>query len=139
MGLTPRERGGWLRRRGGALEPFWGRMPALWEGPWAPDIDVSETGTELVVRAEVPGVEAGDLDVEVAGRMLTLKGEKRHEREEKDESHHLVERSWGSFERSVELPCEVDASKAEATFKNGVLKVRLPKTEEARAKKVEVQ
>ena len=107
---------------------------AAGNGKMSPLIDVSETDKTVEVTAELPGVDEEDIDVNLANDILTIKGEKKSETEKTDKDYHLVERTYGSFERSTRLPCEVDASKVKAAFKNGVLKGTLPKTPEAEAK-----
>ena len=111
----------------------------LGRADWMPPVDVSETGKEVVVHAEIPGMDAKDIDIELNGRILTIKGERKEEKEEKKRSYHRIERRYGSFFRSFELPADVDASSVEATYKDGVLKLRLPKTEEQSLKKIEVK
>jgi len=101
-------------------------------GPFAPSVDLAETDDEVRVSAELPGLESKDIEISVSGNSLTLKGEKKEEREEKQGTTYRSERYYGSFSRVIPLPCEVDADKAEATYKNGVLTVTLPKPEEAR-------
>lgn len=93
-----------------------------------PAVNVSDAGDALVVKAEVPGLDAEDLEVSVEGNLLTLKGEKKAEKEEKNENYYHMERSFGSFMRRIELPGNVDSSKAEARLDKGVLHLRLPKT-----------
>jgi HSP20 family protein len=100
----------------------------------APSIDVSETEGELRIEADLPGVEEKDVDVSISDNVLTIKGEKKAEKEEKKKDFHLVERSYGSFSRSLTLPFAADPSKAKATFKNGVLSISLPKPPEVKAK-----
>ena len=106
---------------------------------WMPPVDVSETAKEVVVHAEIPGMDAKDIDIALNGRILTIKGERKEEKEEKKRSYHRIERRYGSFFRSFELPADVDASSVEATYKDGVLKLSLPKTEEQSLKKIEVK
>jgi HSP20 family protein len=106
---------------------------------WLPSIDVSETKNELVVKAELPGMDPKDIDISMSNGFLTIKGEKKHEKEEKDENYHLIERSYGSFTRSVRLPKEVQSEKIMASFKNGVLRVTLPKSEEAKKKEIKIK
>ena len=108
-------------------------------GEWLPSIDVSETKGDLVIKAELPGMDPKDIDISMNNGFLTIKGEKKHEREEKDENYHLVERSYGSFTRSVRLPREVQSDKITASFKNGVLRVTLPKSEEAKKKEIKIK
>ena len=100
----------------------------------APSVDVSETDSELRIEADLPGVEEKDVDVVIADDLLTIKGEKKTEKEERKKDYHLVERSYGSFSRSLRLPFAADPGKAKATFKNGVLSITLPKPPEAKAK-----
>lgn len=109
------------------------------EGPWAPCVDVSETVKEVLVRAEIPGMDPKDMDVSVHRNILTLRGERKKEHEEKGENAHRIERSCGAFCRSLELPAEIDAEKVKATYKDGVLTITLPKTEEEAVKKIEVK
>ena len=106
---------------------------------WAPAVDVSETADQVVIKAEVPGVEAKDIDISLSGDVLTIKGEKKSEREEKKENYHLVERSYGSFTRSLRMPAAVEADKIEANYKQGVLTVTCPKKEEAKPKAIEIK
>jgi HSP20 family protein len=108
-------------------------------GEWLPSLDVAETKNEIVVKAEVPGLEPKDIDISLSDGLLTIKGEKKQEREEKEENYHLVERSYGSFTRSIRLPKEVQSDKINASYKNGVLKVVLPKSEEAKKKEVKIK
>jgi HSP20 family protein len=107
-----------------------------WEAEdFHPRTDVSETDDEVLVTVEMPGLEEKDFELNLAGDMLTLKGEKRHEREEKEKgSVHRIERSYGSFQRSIQLPCEVLVEKAKADYRNGVLTVTLPKAPSAKRK-----
>ena len=108
-------------------------------GEWFPSFDVSETKNEIVVKAEVPGMDPKDIDISLANGALTIKGEKKQGREEKEEDYHLVERHYGSFIRSIMLPPEVKQDKINASYKNGVLKVVLPKSEGARKKEVKIK
>ena len=119
------------------MEPRWEDLPAT--GDWAPTLDLSETKEAFVVKAEVPGMEPGDIHVALQENLLTIKGEKRHEKEEKDERYHRMERSYGAFARSVRLPVAVDGSKVDATFKNGLLTVTLPKTAGAKGTAIPVK
>ncbi len=115
------------------VEPFRGA------GEWLPALDVAETDESVIVKAELPGLSPKDVGVTLNGDVLTIKGEKRQDKEEKTRSYHRVERSYGAFERSVRLPAIVKQDKIEATFKNGVLSVSLPKSEEARARTVNIK
>ena len=96
-----------------------------------PSTDVRESESELVVEAELPGLDEKDVSVTLKEGMLTLQGEKKSEREEKKDDYHLMERSYGSFQRSFRVPDTIDADKVKATFDKGVLKVTMPKHAEA--------
>lgn len=104
-------------------------------------IDVKDTDTELVVTAELPGVELKDIEISLNDHSLSIKGEKKEEREEKDKGYYRMERTYGSFHRLLPLTCAVDKDKVSATAKNGVIKIVLPKLKETRAseKKIEVK
>ena len=104
-------------------------------------LNVAETDKEIEVTADVPGVDAKDINVELRDDVLTIKGEKNVEKEERKKDYHLVERSFGSFERSIMLPTDVDASKVAAHFDKGVLKITLPKLpgKQENTKKIEVK
>ena len=97
-------------------------------GAWVPKLDVSETKDAVIVQAEMPGVNPKDIEVTFMGDLLTLKGEREKVTEDKEERYHRMERTYGTFLRSVRLPMAVDGGKITATFKNGVLVVTLPKT-----------
>jgi HSP20 family protein len=119
-------------------EPFGRRFPAEW-AEWSPSVDVSESDEKIVIKAELPGLDAKDVDVSVAGNRLTIKGEKKKEEEEQDEHHYYAERYYGAFQRSFELPASVQADKVEASFNKGVLKISLPKAEEIKRKKIDIK
>lgn len=104
-----------------------------------PSIDVSETDKEIEISAELPGLEEKDVQINVADNLLTIRGEKKAEKEEKDKNYRLVERSYGSFERTLELPEGVNADAIKASIAKGVLKVTVPKPAPAQAKKIEVK
>jgi HSP20 family protein len=106
---------------------------------WLPSVDISETKDNFVVKAELPGLEAKDVNVSISGDVLTIKGEKKTEEEEKDEHYHCVERYSGSFQRVFQLPSGVKTDMIEATFDKGVLNVTLPKVEEARKKEIDIK
>lgn len=103
-----------------------------------PSLDSYEEEDDLVIKAELPGLEKENIEVNVADRTLTIKGEKKKQEEVDEENYYLSELSYGSFHRSLELPVEVEAEKATASLKNGILEVRLPKTEAARLKEIKV-
>lgn len=116
-----------------------------WEGQWAsqmlsPSLDVAESNGTIDVTMDVPGMKAENIDIQVLGNRLTISGERKEEKEEKGngKSYHRIERHMGAFSRTVGLPCEVDESKVDASYQNGVLKIRLPKSEEAKSHKIAV-
>lgn len=118
--------------------PFPERRRGLMEGEWAPTVDVAETDENIVVTAELPGVKQNDVEISVVNDVLTLKGEKKEEKEIKKENYHRIERSYGSFQRSITLPTGVQADKAKATYKDGVLTITIPKVEEAKPKSIKI-
>jgi HSP20 family protein len=123
------------------FDQFWpGEFPALPAfGGWAPALDISETKDTVVVKAEVPGMAPQDIQLSLSGEVLTLKGEKKQEKEEKDEHHYRTERSYGAFARAIRLPAAVDAAKVTATFKNGLLTVTLPKAPAAKGAAIPIK
>ena len=102
-------------------------------------MDLYEEKDEIVVKAELPGMEKDNIEVNLSDDRLTIKGEKKKEEEIKKENYYRSERSYGSFVRTLELPGEVQADKVKANFKNGVLEIRLPKTEQAKKKETKVR
>ena len=121
------------------FDEFFGeRRTSMAEGQWAPAVDVSETESEMVVRVELPGMTHDDIEVNLQDNVLTLKGEKKQEKKEEKENFHRLERSYGSFTRSFSLPAGVKQEDIKATFKDGVLEVSLPKTEEVKPKKIAI-
>jgi HSP20 family protein len=130
------------------MDDFFGRsMRPWWPARWlrgdgeitAPVVDVYEEKDEVVVKAELPGLDKKDIEVNISDSELTLKGEKKKEEKIDEENYYRCERSYGAFLRSVELPTDVQADKVKASFKNGILEIRLPKTEEAKTKEIKVK
>ncbi len=115
-------------------------FPERWEAiEWVPAVDVSETDKEVIVKADLPGVKPEDIEINIVDNVLTIKGEKKREAEEKKENFYRVERYYGSFMRAIQLPSEVDVEKVKAIYKDGVLKVILPKKEEAQKRVIKVE
>jgi HSP20 family protein len=104
-----------------------------------PIVDVFEEKDDIVVKAELPGIEKDNIEVNLADHTLTIKGEKKKEEEIKEANYYRAERSYGSFLRTLDLPRDVRADQVKASFKNGILEVRMPKTEEAKAKEIKVK
>lgn len=120
--------------------PFW--TPTRVRGfAMSPKMDVAEDDKEVVVTAELPGMEEKDVELLLTDDALTIKGEKKMEKEEKERDYHRTERTYGSFHRAIALPAEIDREKATASFKHGVLKVTLPKTATAKkeTRKIEIR
>jgi len=118
----------WPLRRGGVEEDL-----------VSPAVDISEDKDNIYLTADLPGVEEKDVNLNFRDGVLTLSGEKSEEKETKGKNFHRVERTFGSFSRSVTLPASIDAEKASATFKNGVLHATLPKREEAKPKEISIK
>jgi HSP20 family protein len=115
--------------------PGWGEREAV----WAPAVDMVDHKDELVLRADLPGLDEKDIDVTVQDGTLTIRGERKEEKEEKKEDYYYAERRYGAFARSLTLPAGVEPDKVKAVFKKGVLEVHLPKAKEAKGKKIEVK
>ena len=142
MGLTR-----WESDMDRMMDDFFGRrMRSLWPERWltreeinTPSVDVFEEKDDIVVKAELPGMEKSDIEVNISDSHLTLKGEKKKEEKVEDKNYYRCERSYGAFIRTVELPADVQADKIKASFKNGILEVRLPKSEEAKSKEIKIK
>lgn len=107
--------------------------------PWAPSVDILETENEMLLKADLPGVDMKDVDIQLENGTLTLRGERKFESEKKEGGYHRIERSYGSFARSFTLPETVDAEAVKADYKNGVLTVTLPKKELAKPRQIRVE
>lgn len=126
------------------FDSFFGRREGAAAGGyesrrWVPPMDLVETDDHLVLRADLPGVEADDVDIEIKDGILTLSGERRAQHEEKREGFHRVERSFGRFSRALELPKGIEPGSVSASFDRGVLEVRMPKPAERKPTKVEIR
>jgi len=115
------------------------RPLTLRDGWSAPAIDMYQTDDEIVVKASLPGVKADEVQINITGDVLTLKGETKQVEEKKDKAWHMREQRWGAFERAVALPTEVVADKAKAEFENGILTITLPKAEEVKPKVINIK
>lgn len=124
------------------FDGFFVRMPAkrtMVEGIWAPLVDVAESKDEILIKAELPGLNKEDIKISVSEGRLHIAGERLKEKEEKEGTYHRIERAYGRFERVLPLPVEVETSKTKATYKNGILEVRLPKAEKAKPKEIGIE
>ncbi|OZB46966.1 MAG: heat-shock protein [Thiomonas sp. 14-66-4] len=106
---------------------------------WSPQVDIAETPKEFTIKAEIPEVKKEDVKVSIDSGVVTIQGERKQEKEEKDKKFHRIERFYGSFSRSFSLPENIDANAAQATFKDGVLTLQIPKTAAAQPKAIEVK
>jgi len=113
--------------RGFDIEPAWTRKM----DSFTPRVDVTESEKEINVAAELPGIEEKDIDVTVSGNSLTIKGEKKEEKEDKGKDYYRMERSYGSFSRTIPLPVEVETDHASASYKKGILLIKIPKSAKA--------
>ena len=116
-------------------------MPAtsvFGKGKWGPNLDISEGRKDITVKAEIPGIEAKDFDISINGRRLNIRGEKKQEETEEEETYYRVERSYGYFNQTIELPSEVDPNKVDASYKKGILKIKLRKTKSSETKRIKV-
>jgi HSP20 family protein len=120
-----------------AFTPFFGESE-LSTRTWAPPVDIYETENDIVLTAELPGVDPKNVDVKVEDSTLYLKGERKFEKEVKNENYHRVERSYGSFARSFSLPNSINSDKVKAEFKDGLLTLTLPKREESKPRTIKI-
>jgi len=116
-----------------------GEQESITVAEWAPLVDITEDDKEYLIKAELPEVKKDDVKVAVENGVLTISGERQFEKEQKNKKYHRVERAYGSFERSFIVPDDADSDKVNAEFKDGVLKVHLPKSERAKPKQIEVR
>lgn len=137
-------------------DPFWkdfnalsGRFNRLFDlpreeasdslGAWSPAVDIYDRGNDVVIHAEIPGMNKEDIDVRVENNVLTIRGQKERKGEVKEEGYFRTERTYGSFSRSFSLPTTVDVTKISAEYKDGVLTLNVPKAEEAKARQIDVK
>ncbi len=120
------------------FDSFFGGRPNGGARRWIPPMDLAETEDELVLTADVPGVDEDEISIEIKDRVLTVSGERRDSREEKDRGYHRVERSYGRFARSLTLPEGIDSERVVANFDRGVLEVRIPKPEQRKPHRVTI-
>jgi HSP20 family protein len=124
------------------MEEMFGRAFPAWsdkERGWAPSVDMIDEKDEIVVKADLPGIDEKDIEVTVQDGSLVIRGERKTEKEEKKDDYYYAERSYGAFLRSLPLPAHVEAERVKASFKKGVLEVHLPKAKEAKGRKIEIK
>jgi HSP20 family protein len=105
---------------------------------WSPAVDIYETDSEIMVQAELPGIDRKDIALQLENNVLTLKGDRRFEKETNQENYHRIERSYGGFSRAFTIPTIVDEDKIRADYKDGILKIALPKKEQVKAKQIKI-
>jgi HSP20 family protein len=128
------------------LNRIFGRFPARAEtgsevltmADWAPTVDITETDSAYMIKGEIPGVNKEDVKVTIEDGMITMRGERKQEKEEKDKKYHRIERSYGSFLRSFRVPDDVDENAVKAEFKDGMINVTLPKSDKSKPKSINV-
>jgi HSP20 family protein len=138
--LVRRPSTGWA---GNDMERFFERifgeqLPSETGGVWSPSVDVKEDEQHYIVNVELPGLKSSEIEVQVENNVLFISGERRMENKQEGENWHFVERSYGNFSRSFRLPKNVDSENVKASYTDGVLSISIPKSEEARARKVEI-
>ena len=127
------------------LNNLFGRLPVTAQTggeiltDWAPMVDISETDTAYLIKGEIPGVKREDVKVTIEDDMITMRGERHQEKEDKGEKYHRIERRYGSFMRSFRLPDDADESGIKAEFKDGLINITLPKSEKAKPKPKEIE
>jgi HSP20 family protein len=105
---------------------------------WSPAVDIYETDNEIMVQAELPGIDRKDIALQLENNVLTLKGDRRFEKETNQENYHRIERSYGGFSRAFTIPTIVDEDKIRADYRDGILKIALPKKEQVKAKQIKI-
>ena len=140
--LTPYRKPGTIQNEiDNLLHDFFGG--AIHTGPiigdWLPAAEITETRDRFFIKAELPGMDEKDMDLDIRGNVLTIRGEKKNVKEDRGENHYLGDRYYGSFRRTFQLPADVDPEHAEATFKKGVLRISLPKVAESKTRKIEIK
>lgn len=144
MDIIPRKPFSELSTVRNEMDRLWNRfmddwpLPAVFNKGWAPMADISETKDKLIVKAELPGLDPEDIKLSLTGNLLTIQGEKKKEKEEKDEQHYSLERYSGEFQRSFRLPVEVLEDKVDAKFDKGVLTITMPKATKTSKKEIKI-
>jgi HSP20 family protein len=124
----------------GLMAKLFGEREETWPfGRISPSLDLTETEQTIEARLDLPGVDPKEIDIQINANMLTVSGQRKEEKVEKGKTYHRVERRSGSFSRSVSLPCPVKEEAVEATYRDGVLAITMPKTEEAKSRKIPVK
>ena len=123
-----------------AFDSFFGRFPSLrGEGIWTPVIDIEEADDHIIVTAEIPGMKKDEIKISCSGNSLTISGERKRKREEKDKTYHRIERYYGRFIRTINLPIGINQDKTKATYKDGLLTIILSKPESTKPKEISIE
>ena len=134
---------GELERMRREMDRIWDRFsrgsPSTFQQEWHPSLNLSETEDTLVAEIEVPGIHPEDIDISVTSEMITIAGEKKQAKEDEEKKYHLMERSYGRFSRSIQLPSVVDPERVEARYRDGILLITLEKTGPTESKRIEVK
>ena len=123
----------------GFFENFFGRMPMERQDLWAPIVDIVENNGNIEVKVELPGMNKDDIKVTIKNNMLRLSGERKQEEETTEKTFHRIERYFGKFSRTIQLPADIDADKIKAQYKDGVLNITLPKPKSMKPKEIEIE
>ncbi len=123
----------------GLFENFFGRMPMERQDFWLPTVDIVENNGNIEVKVELPGMNKDDIKITIKNNMLRLSGERKQEEETKEKTFHRIERYFGKFCRTIQLPADIDADKIKAQYKDGVLNITLPKPKSMKPKEIEVE
>ena len=143
--MIPRSRSivGELERMRREMDRIWDRFskgsPSTFQQEWHPSLNLSETEDTLVAEIEVPGINPEDIDISVTSEMITIAGEKKQAKEDEQKNYHLMERSYGQFSRSLQLPSVIDPERVEARYRDGILLITLGKTGPTKSKRIEVK
>jgi len=121
------------------FDSFFGRFPMpRGDGIWTPIVDIEETEENVILTAEIPGMQKKDIRISTSGNTITITGERRREKDNKNKTYHRIERSYGRFVRTITLPVDIDPDKTKATYKDGLLRITLPKPESKRSKEIKI-
>ncbi len=134
-----RSRDWWDNLFEGALEPWFRETEGFGDERFVPAVDIREADDKYLIEAELPGIKKEDVHIEVKDGVLTIRGERKHEEEKKEENYTRIERAYGQFQRSFTLPVNVEEDKIDASYNDGILTVELPKGEKAKPKQIEVK
>ncbi|MEW5805068.1 MAG: Hsp20/alpha crystallin family protein [bacterium] len=128
-----------MERMSRMVDEFFGPMEGMRSAMWSPSLDITETEDKVTATVELPGIRPEDMDISISDNILTIRGEKREERKAEEGYAYCCERQYGEFRRSVELPSSVNSERVNATYRNGILTIEMPKSEEMKRKKISIR